>query len=197
MSSDPIVFVVDEDAPGREAVCTLVHAWGVRAVPLASAKELQTHYRGEPGCLVAVLSNGGIEAGDLPYVALANRATTADIVRAMRSGAVTVLDKPPAEQELRQAIGEALAVDAERRRRRDEQAEVHQRLASLSEKERLVLEMIVAGRPNKAMANQLGASLRTIENRRREVFTKLKVRSVAELVTLTLRAQGRFLIDER
>jgi two-component system response regulator DctR len=63
-------------------------------------------------------------------------------------------------------------------------------MANLTDKERDILRMIVAGRPNKAMANVLGASLRTVENRRREVFSKLGVRSVAELVAMTLRAQG-------
>jgi FixJ family two-component response regulator len=162
MSIDPVVFVIDDDAPGRDAACALVRDWGVRAVALSSADEFAHQYRDEHGCVVANLG----------------------------SGAVTVLDKPPAADDLRQAIGEALAVDAERRARRDKLGDLRRRLATLSDKERFVLEMIVAGRPNKAMANQLGSSLRTVENRRREVFMKLGVRSVAELVTLKLKAEA-------
>jgi two-component system response regulator FixJ len=123
-------------------------------------------------------------------IALTSRANTAAVVRAMRQGAVTVLDKPIQADELAAALSTAIALDAERRLRDEELASVRARFASLSEKERDVLRMIVAGRPNKAMANALGASLRTIENRRREVFSKLGVRSVAELVTLTLRVKG-------
>ncbi len=200
MSSDSLVFVLDDDAAARDAVCGQVRALGLRPVPAVDADEFFRQLRDAPGCLVAGL-NVRTAAGaalavelrqrgvDTPLVGLANGASTADIVAAMRNGAVTVLDKPPAPEELRQALGEALALDAQRRQRRAELTNARQRLASLSPKERDVLQMIVAGRPNKAMANHLAASLRTIENRRREVFTKLGVRSVAELVSLVLRAE--------
>lgn len=190
MSIDPVVFVIDEDAPGRDAACALVRGWGVQVVALSSADEFAHQYRDEHGCVVANLGSGALGQRQLPVVALVNAPSTAEIVRAMRSGAVTVLDKPPAADDLRQAIGEALAVDAERRARRDKVGDLRRRLATLSDKERFVLEMIVAGRPNKAMANQLGSSLRTVENRRRDVFMKLGVRSVAELVTLKLKAEA-------
>lgn len=190
MSIDPVVFVIDEDAPGRDAACALVREWGVRVVCLSSADEFARQYRDEHGCVVASLGSGALGQRQLPVVALVAGASTAAVVQAMRSGAVTVLDKPPAADDLRQAIGEALAVDAERRVRREKLGDLLRRLATLSEKERFVLEMIVAGRPNKAMANQLGSSLRTVENRRREVFMKLGVRSVAELVTLKLKAEA-------
>lgn len=190
MSMDPVVFVIDEDVPSRDAACAMVRGWGVRAIPLASASDFTHQYRDEHGCVVASLESGALGQRLLPVVALLSTPSTANVVQAMRNGVVTVLDKPPAADDLRQAIGEALAVDTQRRTRREQLGDLQRRLASLSEKERFVLEMIVAGRPNKAMANQLGSSLRTVENRRREVFMKLGVRSVAELVTLKLKAES-------
>ncbi len=201
MSTDALVFIVDDDPPSRLAIEAMLQARGVRAESLNSPSELFGRYRGEPGCVIADLAPAVADGDDMqveltrrgwsvPVIALAARTQTAAVVRAMRNGAVTVLDKPCNADDLWQALEAALALDAARRRRRDEQSGLRERFASLSEKEREVLRMIVAGRPNKAMANALGASLRTIENRRREVFSKLGVRSVAELVTLTLKFEG-------
>lgn len=198
MSSDVVVFVVDDDAQTREAVCALVRSMGLRAEPLASAEEFLSRYADEPGCLVADMRMRGLSGVELqeelrrrevniPVIVLTGHAHTALVVRAMQGGAVTVLDKPFKEDDLWQALRMGLARDAEQRSKQASHADMRARFASLSEKEREVLEMIVAGRPNKAMANKIGASLRTVENRRREVFSKLGVRSVAELVALALK----------
>ena len=202
MSNDALVFIVDDEPSSRQAIESLVRGRGLHAEALSSTAELLSRYRGEPGCVVTDLAATVSEGDDvqvelkrrgwsIPVIALTAGAPTAAVVRAMRNGAVTVLDKPCSENDLWQAIAEALALDLERRRHREEMAGIRARFASLSDKERDVLRMIVSGRPNKAMANALGASLRTIENRRREVFSKLGVRSVAELVTLTLKFEGR------
>lgn len=200
MTHDAVVFVVDDDAQSREAVCALVRSMNLCAEPLASAEEFLARYADEPGCLVADLRMRGLSGIELqeelrrrgvgiPVIVVTGHAHTAAVVRAMQAGAVTVLDKPPHEDELWQALRTALARDADRRAKLAAQAERRARFASLTEKERDVLQMIVAGRPNKAMANKIGASLRTVENRRREVFSKLGVRSVAELVAMSLKME--------
>jgi two-component system response regulator FixJ len=201
MSNEANVFIVDGDAPTRDAVASLAQARQLRAEACSSTDEFLIRYDNQPGCLVVDLALAHGDEFDLqeelkrrgwklPVIALTGRSNTAAVVRTMRQGAVTVLDKPFQEDELAAALSMALALDAGQRRRDEELASVRARFESLSEKERDVLRMIVAGRPNKAMANSLSASLRTIENRRREVFSKLGVRSVAELVTLTLRVKG-------
>jgi two-component system, LuxR family, response regulator FixJ len=201
MSNEATVFIVDGEAPSRDAIASLVRARGLRAEAWNSPVEFLSRYDNQPGCLVVDLGMAQDAQLDLqqelqrrewrlPVIALLGRANTAAVVRAMRQGAVTVLDKPFQAEDLATALSMAITLDAERRRRDEELASIRARFASLSEKERDVLRMIVAGRPNKAMANSLGASLRTIENRRREVFSKLGVRSVAELVTLALRVKG-------
>jgi FixJ family two-component response regulator len=200
-NNDALVFVVDDDAPSREAVSNLARSVQLRAESCASAEEFLDRYRGQPGCVVVDLRMPGLSGIELqeelrrrghqiPVIVVTGHAHTAAVVRAMRNGAIAVLDKPVDEEELWQAVRAALAQDADRRSHDADLAETRQRLANLTDKERDILRMIVAGRPNKAMANVLGASLRTVENRRREVFSKLGVRSVAELVAMTLRAQG-------
>lgn len=201
MSNDAIVFVVDDDERFRERTIALLRAPDARVEGAATAAEFLAQYQDEPGCVVAPLDaatpDGVLLLDELrarnaptPLVLVADRATTAAVVRAMQHGAVTVLDRQSVESELPAAVEAALTLDAKRRTRRDELAKIRERFATLSEKERDVLRLIVAGRPNKAMANALNASLRTIENRRREVFAKLGVRSVAELVTLSLKLQA-------
>jgi FixJ family two-component response regulator len=201
MSNEAIVFVVDDDAQSRDAVCALIASMGVRADGYSSAEEFLGTYGNQHGCVVADLRMRGLSGVELqeelrrrgleiPVIILTAHAHTAAVVRAMRNGAVTVLDKPLNEDDLWQAVRAGLNLDAERRRDRQELAGVRRRFDSLTDKERDVLRMIVAGRPNKAMANSIGASLRTVENRRREVFSKLGVRSVAELVALSLRVEG-------
>jgi FixJ family two-component response regulator len=208
MTTDPVVFVVDDYADIRDAVCKLARTMNLRAEPLASAEEFLDRYRGEAGCVIADLRMHGLSGLELqeelrrreipiPVIVLTGFAHTAAVVRAMRNGAVTVLDKPFDEEELWRAIRDALAQDAEQRRRRSELSDLRERFANLSDKERQVLRMIVAGRPNKAIANAMQASLRTVENRRREVFSKLGVRSVAELVTLALKMDADVLSKPR
>jgi FixJ family two-component response regulator len=108
----------------------------------------------------------------------------------MKAGAVTVVEKPWDDGQVERAVREGLALDARRRSQRRENDEFHARLAALTDKEREVLRMMVDGKANKTMATLLGASLRTVENRRRSIFTKLDVRSVAELVAAVLKAEN-------
>jgi FixJ family two-component response regulator len=111
-------------------------------------------------------------------------------VRAIQNGAVTLLDKPYDDDDLWQAIRNALAADTERRNQRRALAELQQRMESLTNKEREVLELMIQGKANKTMATILDVSLRTIENRRRSIFTKFDANSVAELVALVLQLKA-------
>jgi two-component system response regulator DctR len=122
----------------------------------------------------------------VPLILMTAKPETQLIVQAMRNGAVAVLDKPCAQDALWNALETALAVDAERRYRRGRQASMNERLGSLTDQEREVMWQIVDGSPNKITARRLGVSVRTIENRRRSIFAKLGIRSVAELVTAVM-----------
>lgn len=202
MSEAPTVYVVDDDDASREAVEMLLAEMKVPYKSYVSAEAFLENYQGErPGCLVTdirMLEMSGLELQEelqrrgttLSVVVVTGYADTPVIVRAIKNGAVTLLQKPCRTHELWDAIREGLAKDAENYEKEREQRELMARVASLTSAEREVLDMIVEGVPNKAIAKRLDISVRTVEVRRQHVFSKLKANSVAELVQLVLRAQS-------
>jgi FixJ family two-component response regulator len=122
----------------------------------------------------------------LPVIVMTAYPATRVVVRAMAAGAITLLEKPYEEEELWDAIRRALAKDAAQRAGLERQREVQLRASQLTPEERRVMNMIVSGMPNKTIAKRLDVSLRTVENRRREVFAKMGVDSVAGLVRLVI-----------
>jgi FixJ family two-component response regulator len=131
------------------------------------------------------LAREGITLSVIVLTAYPDTQTT---VRAIKGGAVTLLEKPCRDQELWDAIRAALAGDVEQSRREARLREVRRRLETLTPAETRVLERIVQGDSNKAMARRLGVSVRTIEVRRQRIFQKLDSESVAELVRMYLEA---------
>lgn len=194
MNSEQLVFVVDDDAAARGSVAALVESMGARAAPFPSAEDFLAAYDGsQSGCLVADMRLRGMSGIELletlsrrplrpPALMITAFADVPMAVRAMSLGAVTVLQKPYRDQELWDAIGNALALSSHRRR---DQAHIRQkqaRMALLTADEAQVLDRILAGKPNKAIARELGVGLRTAEGRRHSIMAKLGTRSLAELV---------------
>jgi two-component system response regulator FixJ len=118
-------------------------------------------------------------------------------VRAMKNGAVTLLDKPYQDNDLWDAVRSALTRDAAFRQQSIRVREFRERLDRLTVKEICVLNLILKGRPNKLMAAALMVSERTVENRRREIFRKTETNSVAELVRLAIEAGWDEVTDVR
>jgi FixJ family two-component response regulator len=196
------VYVVDDDANLRDSVCALASSLGCRAQGFASAEEfLASYVAGDRGVVVVDLRMPGMSGlelqkelarrkSPLPVIILTAHARTPITVRAIRAGAVTMIDKPYHNDDLWDAVRTALekeeaAWTAERRRR-----EICDRLATLTTEERAVADLIVAGRPNKTVAHELGIALRTVEKRRHTVLAKMKTESVAELVGLLIEARS-------
>jgi FixJ family two-component response regulator len=203
MQDEPTVFVIDDDEQARKSVCMLVRSMGLKAEPFASAEEfLAGHVEDRPGCLVTDLRMQGMSGLELqeklaqhkvslPVIILTAYAQTSLAVRAMKAGAITMLDKPYADNDLWDAIQKALAEDAVRRTASQRRRRLETLGAQLTPAERSVMEMIVAGKPNKSIAKELGVSVRTVEYRRHEVLVKMQAQSVAELVSLVLEARGK------
>jgi two-component system, LuxR family, response regulator FixJ len=201
MGFEPAVFVVDDDERARKSVCALVRSLGLRAEAFSSAEEFLARYTpGCPGCLVTDIRMLGMSGLDLqerlveqgirlPVIVLTAFPRTRSTVRAIKAGAVTLLEKPYDEEELWDAIRKALAQEATTRAEAQRRCEIQKRASLLTPAERAVMNLIVQGKPNKIIAKQLTMSTRTIESRRHEVFAKMGVESVAELVRLAIEGE--------
>ncbi|MEN1679012.1 MAG: response regulator [Planctomycetota bacterium] len=199
--SQGIVYVVDDDPASREAVSLLVDEMGVAAESFGSAEEFLERYSGHrPACLVTdvrMLRMSGLELQEelnrrgvhMATVVLTAYADTPVTVRAIKNGAVTLLEKPCRDLELWDAIREALDQDAKRWAEDQRRLEMQSRLEGLSPSERAVLDLLMDGDPNKAIASKLDVSVRTVEVRRQSIYTKMGADSVAELVRRVVEAR--------
>jgi len=190
------VFIVDDELAVRTAVARLLRSMGLAVAVFASPEEFIAGYDPDaPGCLlldVAMPGLNGLElqqllarrGGTLPIIFLSGRADVPISVQAMKAGAVDFLTKPVVDEVLLTAVRAAFDKDRLARRARAAAAELAARLASLTPREREVLEHVVAGQLNKQIAADLGTVEQTIKIHRARVMTKLKVQSVADLVRL-------------
>jgi FixJ family two-component response regulator len=198
MLANPIVYIVDDDPAALEAVAALVGEMGIPAKTYPSAEAFLQAYDGHrPGCLVTdvrMLGMSGIELQEqlardgctLSVVVLTAYPDTHTTIRAIKGGAITLLEKPCRDQELWDAIRTALAEDEQRSAREQQAALIRKRLETLTSAEQRVLERIVQGDSNKVMARRLDVSVRTIEVRRSNLFKKMQAESIAELVRMYL-----------
>ena len=206
MSSTSVVFVVDDDASFRTAITRMLTAAGLAVQGFASGAELLGHLATQrtagSACVLADLRMPGVDglqlqegcakAGvDLPFVFLTGQGDVPSAVSAMRHGAIDFLDKCAPQQALLAALERALACHANARALRARHKQLEERFSALTERETEVLEQVVHGRMNKQIAATLGIHERTVKLHRSAITTKLGVRSVAELTTLT-REVGQF-----
>src|SRR6266480_333414 len=197
--SGPAVFVVDDDAAVRKAVSRLLRAAGIAVAAFASPTEFLTQYDpNTPGCLVVDLMMPGFsglqlqrhldkKGSILPIIFLTGHGDIPKSVQAMKRGAIDFLTKPVNEKALLTAIRGAIEIDCVARLEQSQLSELCSRLATLTPREREVLEQIVNGKLNKQIAADLGITERTIKAHRARVMAKMKVDSVAKLVCLAQR----------
>jgi FixJ family two-component response regulator len=194
--ADAIVFVVDDDEPMRKSLQNLIGSVGLRVETFASAPEfLRSKLTDVPGCLVLDVRLPGlsgldlqkrmVEAGiEIPIIFITGHGDIPMTVRAMKAGAVEFLTKPFRDQDLLDAIQQALDRDRAARKQRAQINELHNRLDSLTPREREVMGLVVAGLLNKQIAGELGTSETTIKIHRHQVMEKMGAGSLAELVRM-------------
>ena len=190
----PTVYVVDDDPDVLKAIERLLESIGLNVATFSSPHRFLDGYdRNAPGCLVLDLALPGLtglelqrlleqQASLLPIVFLTGRGDIAASVQAMKHGAADFLTKPIDDTALIAAIHEALAKDQVLRPARLERERIAKCLALLTERERQVLELIVAGRLNKQIAAELHLSTETVRNHIRRLFRALGVNSRLEAV---------------
>jgi FixJ family two-component response regulator len=190
------VFIVDDDPDVCRAVGRLVRGAGYEVREFNSARDfLVAHESEPPGCLLLDLSMPDVDGLQLqqslvasgchrPIVFLSANGDVHNTVRAMKAGAVNFLTKPVDEDELMDALAEAVALDAAGRAQWETRNTVAGRLATLTPRERQVLEKVVAGRLNKQIAAELGTVEKTIKVHRSRVMQKLHAASLIQLIEI-------------
>jgi FixJ family two-component response regulator len=197
--SGPLVFVVDDDASVREAVESLLRSAGLRALSFGSAQEfLGSAPFDAVACLVLDMFLPGTNGLDLqrelaahhpglPIVFITGNGDIRMSVRAIKAGAVEFLPKPFHDQDLLDAVQQALEGARLARQSREEARELEARFAALTPRERQVLELVVKGLLNKQIAAELGIREVTVKIHRGQVMHKTGAGSVPELVRLAQR----------
>jgi FixJ family two-component response regulator len=194
--AEPTVFVIDDDESIREALKDLLESVGLRVETFASGPEfLQSRHSDLPGCLVLDVRMPGFSGLELqremadanihtPIIFITGHGDIPMTVRAMKAGAVEFLTKPFREQDLLDAIQQALDHDRVARQEQAETTELRSRFDSLTPREREVFALVVTGLLNKQIALQLGTSEITIKQHRHQVMQKMHADSFAELVRM-------------
>ncbi|MBP2312527.1 response regulator transcription factor [Azospirillum soli] len=190
------LHIVDDDEAIRDALSWLFQSRSVPVAAWPSAEAFLQDYEPDmAGCLlldIRMEGMGGLELFDrlrelgcrMPVLFLTGHGDVPIAVSALKKGARDFVEKPFNDNDLVDRVIEALAFDAEQREREAGQAGVAARLGTLTQRERQVMELVVAGKLNKVIADDLGISMRTVEVHRAHVFEKMGVKTAVELARL-------------
>jgi two-component system response regulator FixJ len=198
MANDPVVHVIDDDDAARESLTFLLRTGPFAARPYANAKAfLEAIPAVEGGCIITDVRMPEIDGIELlrrlkaldlgwPVIVITGHADVPLAVEAIRQGAVDFIEKPYDGDVLLRAVRAALSSHGETSARELEKTAIRERIASLSPRERQVLDGLVAGQPNKIIADDHQISPRTVEIYRANVMTKMQATSLSHLVRMAL-----------
>ncbi len=201
-AGEATVYVVDDDPSIRRLLTWLMKREGLRVEGFAGAEEfLATERAAGPACLLLDLTLGGMDGlllqeklkqsqPELPVIFISATADVPRAVEALKRGAVDFVVKPFDYKKVVALAKQCLQTSAETQARRKREEAVLSGLATLTPREREVMEQVVAGKPNKVIAEELALSIKTVEVHRARLMEKLNVNSVADLVRASLLAKG-------
>ena len=200
MQPEPVVYVIDDDDAVRHSLEFLFKTAGIETRAFESAKAfLDVLPRIKSGCIVTDVRMPEVTGVDLlrkakelkldvPVIVITGHGDIALAVEAMKIGAIDFLEKPFDDDLLLASVRSALNQDAGKAQHKAELAEINDKLAALSNRERQVLEGLVAGNANKVIAFDLGISPRTVEIYRANLMTKMSANSLSDLVRMAMTA---------
>lgn len=201
-TQEQTVFVVDDDAAVRDSIQELVESVGLQAEGYPSALAFLDAFQPQrPGCLVLdvrmaemsglVLQQKLNELGvRIPVIVLTGHGDVSMAVQVMKAGAIDFIQKPYPEQALLDSINAALAMDAKARRLSRASADLEQRLDTLTDREREVLNLTLSGSTSKEIARELTISPRTVETHRKNILQKLEIHTVKDLLSRLASQEG-------
>jgi two-component system response regulator FixJ len=202
MPGDPVIHLIDDDGEVRAAIAFLLtsHGFAVR-IHQSAASFLDSVATAQPGCIVSDIRMpeiSGLEllhrikqlSLNLPMILMTGHGDVPLAVDVMKAGAVDFLEKPFADEALIAAIGIAIGRFETDMRRDEEASLLRERAATLSARERDILDHLVAGKPNKVIAYELNISARTVEVHRASVMTKMRARNLPQLIQMALQLPG-------
>ena len=190
----PLIHLIDDDAAVRDGLSLLISTVGLRVHPWADPQAFMTSFDRETiGAIVLDVRMPGIsgltvleslvaQGVDQPVIMLTGHGTVEMCRRAFKSGAAEFLEKPVNDEQLLEALQNAVRQHVKSRERNKNDRQAQERFAQLSEREREVLGLIVAGLTNKEIGRALDVSPRTVETHRANLFAKLEAESLAQLI---------------
>ncbi|MBY0511463.1 MAG: response regulator [Rhodospirillaceae bacterium] len=200
----PNVFIVDDDMDVRDSLSALLESAGFVVTPFESANAFLAGYKNETGCCLvtdirmpgmdglALQAELGRREIKLPIIIMTGHGDVPLAVRAMKAGAIDFLEKPFDDQRLIASVQKALEVGEITQADRARAAAAEESLGDLTDRERDVLLLLVAGHSNKVVAHKLNISPRTVEVHRGHIMDKTKARNLAGLVRIALAAGLKF-----
>ncbi|WP_455207400.1 response regulator transcription factor [Kaarinaea lacus] len=198
MQPDVTVYIVDDDEAVRHSLDLLMQSVGLMANCYGSAREfLDAYDASKPGCLILDIRMPEMSGLDLqrvlnenqiqiPVIIITGHGDVPLTVRAMKGGALDVLEKPFNDQALLDAVSKAVAKSNEAFKEQTFRSKFQKRVEYLSPREREIMDMLVVGKGSKEIASQLGISPKTVDVHRVHIMEKMQVRSVIELARFTL-----------
>ena len=199
--TDQRVYIVDDDEAMRDSLAWLLGSQGFAVEAYSTAEDFLAAFRDEmSGCVVLDVRMPGMSGLELyeklnarhctlPAIFITGHGDVPMAVSALKKGAVDFIEKPFGDKDMLRLVEQCLALDRETREKNRAQAAAARRLAGLTEREIEVMDLIIAGKLNKQIADVLNISIKTVEVHRARIMDKMDVRTAAELVQSVMRAR--------